>query len=215
MKTGFCKLILVAGLLFAGKQFGWTQGFVNLNFEAANIAGYSSGAIPATNAFPNWTVSPNYALYNTFSLSGNSISLLDTNSLYLPSPTIQGKFYVLLNSGNYPGTGIPISIGQTGQVPFAAQSITFWGSIGGLQITFNNQPLSFSTLGSTANYSIYGADISAFAGQTGQLLFTLPPYVGYATIDNIRFSSAPVPEPASFALAGLGTLLFSRLRRRN
>ncbi len=94
------------------------------------------------------------------------------------------------------------------------ESIEFWGDIGGLQITFDNQPLSFVVIGSTANYTIYGADISAFADQTGQLLFTLPPYVGNAELDNIQFSDQPIPEPSVVGLFALGGLLFGLRRKR-
>jgi hypothetical protein len=214
MKSGCFKIILVTGLLFAGKQFGWSQGFVNLNFEAASVPSQPTQIVNATNLFPGWVITPSYSVgYDDVSLTGASISIIDTNSYF--SSSIQGKYYALLVSANDQGYGIPISMGQTGQIPVSAKSITFWGDIGGLQITFNNQPLFFSSLGSTANYSIYGADISVLAGQTGQLLFTLPPYVGAATIDNIQFSSVPVPEPGGWALAALGTLLLSPLRRQN
>jgi hypothetical protein len=83
-----------------------------------------------------------------------------------------------------------------------------------MQITFNSQPLNFLVTGSSANYDIYTADISAYAGQTGQLLFTVPPYVNSAILDNIQFSSSPVPEPAALALAALGAGLLGCLRRR-
>jgi PEP-CTERM motif len=95
----------------------------------------------------------------------------------------------------------------------------FWGTAGGLQVTFNGQPLTFLTTGSTANYIIYTADISAYAGQTGQLLFADPYYTntqgGPASIDNIQFSSSSVPEPSAFALGALGTLLLGFRRWRN
>ena len=63
------------------------QGFVNLGFEAANLAGIPSGfEVPATNAFPFWTVSARYVLYNNFSLSGGSISIMSTNSHFTYPP---------------------------------------------------------------------------------------------------------------------------------
>ena len=109
------------------------------------------------------------------------------------------------------------AIGQTGQIPFSAKSLTFWGTIGGMQATFNGLPIDFIVTGSTANYTIYSADISAYAGQTGQLLLTDPYYGnalgGPATIDNIQFSSTAVPEPCAFALAALGGLLLGFRRR--
>ena len=99
------------------------------------------------------------------------------------------------------------AIGQTGTIPITTQSLTFIANFNGtLQITFNNQPIDYLVTGSTANYAICSADISAYAGQTGQLLFTAP-YKNYAMLDNIQFSSTAVPEPSEFALDALGALL--------
>jgi hypothetical protein len=43
----------------------------------------------------------------------------------------------------------------------------------------------------------------------------MPPYVASATLDNIYFSSFPVPEPSIFALAALGgVLLVWRAKRK-
>ena len=58
----------------------------------------------------------------------------------------------------------------------------------------------------------------AYAGQTGELLFTDPSFLGFqggpAIIDNIQFSSNPLPEPSELALAALGTLLLGFRRWR-
>jgi len=195
-----------AAFLIGGTCYG--QGFVNLNFESANVSGYSVGsAIPASKAFPGWTVSANYVYYDNISLSGDSVSIIDAND---PAsyPPLQGKYFALLvaATSTYPNYG-PISISQTGEIPASAESITFWGEDTGLQVTFAGQPLTFSAIGTTPNYTIYEADISAFAGQTGQLLFTAAPFSGGGQIDNIQFSSSPVPEPGALALAGIGAAL--------
>ena len=198
-----------------GNQLGFAQGFVNMDFEDANNLGTpaSFNQISAADAFPGWTVTARYIFYDNVSLSGGSVSIFDSNPPYSAAP-IQGTYFVYLAGVNVPGYDIPISLGQTGQIPSSAKSITFWGNDEGMQITFNGQPLSFSTIGSTANYSIYGADISAFAGQTGQLLFTVPPLTGSDNLDNIQFSSSSVPEPSEFALSALGGLLLGFLRWR-
>jgi len=65
---------LVALLANAGT--GFAQGFMNLNFEAANTSSYaSSGFIPTNNAIPGWTIymeSTYYPIvaYNTIALAG-------------------------------------------------------------------------------------------------------------------------------------------------
>ena len=206
--------IAQALILMIGIKFGSAQGFVNLDFEGAQIAGNVSGnRIDSTNAFPGWTVNAYLVYYDDISLSGGSISIFDTNAPTSFSP-IQGTYYAFLASGNYPGTGQPISLGQTGTIPSWARSINFWGDIGGMQVTFGGQSLNFVLTGSFANYNIYTANISSYANQTGELLFTMPPYVLSATLDNIYFSSFPVPEPSVFALGTLGGGFLVWLTRR-
>ena len=211
MKT---KITLL--LLLVGGHVAFSQGFVNLNFEDADLTGYSVGdEVPSSNAFPGWTINAAFVLYDNFSLSGESISLIDTNpaAYWEAFSTIQGNYFMFFVSANYPGTGVPTSVGQIGTIPPWAQSITFWGSIGGMQVTFDGNPLYFSAIGSGSSYTIYGADISAYANQTGELLFTLPPYVGNASLDNIQFSSTAVPEPSTLALSAFGGLLVVWRRR--
>jgi hypothetical protein len=210
MKFGF-KILIVLLILSSNGQ---SQGFANLDFESAIITNSSYGAISANDAFPGWTVNAHLVYYDDISLSGESASIVDTNPPTSFSP-IQGKYYAILTSGNYPGTGQPISIGQTGTIPSWAQSIIFWGNIGGMRVTFAGQSLNFLITGNTANYNIYTADISSYTNQNGELLFTMPPYVASATLDNIYFSSFPVPEPSIFALAALGgVLLVWRAKRK-
>ncbi|MDR3459668.1 MAG: hypothetical protein P4N60_19740 [Verrucomicrobiae bacterium] len=200
MKTKIALFILLA----VG-QIGFTQGFVNLNFESAQIKNLTGNQIPAANAFPSWTVNAPYIYYDDLSLSGQSISICDQNSPIFPSQ-IQGNYYALLTSANVQN-GVSISLGQNGTIPLGTESMTFWGNFGGLQISFAGQALTFSETGSTANYNIYKADVSQFAGDSGQLLFSLPPFVGNATLDNIQFSSSPVPEPGELTLMVLGMAL--------
>jgi hypothetical protein len=209
-------LVKALVLLFAASSAPAQSTFQNVDFESADLTEYLPGnTVPAANAFPGWTVNATYILYDGSSLSGEAIGIYDTND---PSKiSIQGTYYAGFGPGNssFGGTNT-ISLGQTGTIPLGTHSITFWGEIAGLQITFAGQPLAFSQIGSTANYNIYGADISAFAGQTGQLLFSAPPFTHPANLDNIQFSPSQVPEPETFALSALGALLLLApvLRRR-
>ena len=207
MKTILKKIGLI-GLITLLRWEGKSQGFINLNFESANLTGYpQTSPVPAANAFPGWTVNAQYIIYDDASLGGASISIMDANG-YPPYP-IQGNYFAFLASGNESDTDFSISLSQTGAIPLGMQSMTFWGNIGGLQITFAGQSLAFSETGSTANYNIYTADVSAFAGQSGQLLFSLPAYVNSATLDNIQFSTSPVPEPSTLCLTVLGGIAFA------
>ena len=209
----FVSAIFSVVALLMGNQPGFAQGFVNLDFEAANVPSSYTFSANAAEILPDWTVIAPYVSYDDPSLSGNSISIMDANG-YPPHP-IQGVYFAFLSSGNTPGTGVTISLSQNGTIPLGTESMTFWGNIGGLQITFDGQSLAFSELGSTANYNIYGANVSQFAGDSGQLLFSLPAYDGSAALDNIQFSPSPVPEPSTLALCALGGLLLvvSRSRR--
>ena len=220
MKTKFlasaflllCKLVLA-------------QGFVNLNFEQSTIVSSSPSAGGAydsgTANVAGWTVFcdglENYAggmtvNYNLLTLDAPCVALEGTNFPSIPS--IQKKYSLWLFGGDFIGTN-GVYIAQTGQIPNTAQSLTYWGlNYNNLVITFNGQLLSFNTISNTANYTIYGTDVSAFAGQTGELRFTAPwsqigssVLAGSGIVDNIQFSSSPVPEPSGFLLIGLGLWL--------
>jgi hypothetical protein len=219
-------------LLLASALSGFAQGFVNLDFENAALVSdpaspYYPNAIYASGAIPGWTafiggVSQTDIFYNTQPLSNAGVCLFGTNGSYQP---IQGSYFVILQGSYNPNPNAPLytnsaAIGQTGLIPITAQSLVFWGNInvGGpilnnLGITFNGQNIAFSTIGSGANYLIYSADISTFAGQSGQLLFNVP-FNGNVGLDNIQFSSTPVPEPGVLALFALGGLLLG-FRRWN
>jgi len=201
-------LILWLAIVSAG-FIAQAQGtFQNLGFESANVSGYPPGGIPATNAIPGWTAylgqfQSTQMLYNTVSLGSPAISIHDAASSYLP---ILGNYSVILQS-TPGGPSLTSSVGQIGQIPSSAMSLIFYGS--SLQVSFNGQPLAITQLGSSPAYSILGADISAFGGQTGELKFSLPNFSfgAMSYLDNIQFSNQPIPEPSVLGLLALGALL--------
>jgi hypothetical protein len=198
--------VLIVSLSFS--SLGFAQGFVNLDFETAIIStNHNPGGNTYTALLAGWT--PSNIPFNSVNLDSPGINLEGTNNPVGPV-AIQGEYSIFMQGGSSfsPDTN-GASISQTGQVPVVAQSITYWGSA--LQVTFNGQMLSFNAIGSGPNYTVYGADISAYAGQTGTLVFTTP-WLSAGLLDNIQFSSSPVPEPGELALVAFSALLFGYRR---
>ena len=203
------------------------QHFQNLNFEKANPVVDPGGnpypyAVTAASALPSWTVylgtiQQTDVLQNLFTLGQASVDVLGPN--YQESgggySTIDGNYSVLLQAGNLPGSPalVGASIAQTGLVPLGSQSLQFDAITSpSFSVSFDGNNLSPVVLGEGPNGStLYGADISAFAGQNGTLEFTALFSDSGASnfeLDDIAFSSSAVPEPNSFALSAMGGLLF-------
>jgi hypothetical protein len=218
MKLNRLLWVILGVQLLAGVHEVRCQGtFRNLDFESATppfvpiLAGvYSS------NAIPGWTPyfgeeTPPFVYYNSVSLGGAAVSLHGPGSTIRPP---QGLYAVLLQGSTVFQSSAAIA--QVGVVPQDAQSLSFFLSHNwGLDLTFGSQPIPIVQIASRSNYVIVGADISAFAGQAGELRFTVPPNNGNL-IDNIQFSTEPlVPEPSVFGLTALGCVFAAwRLLRR-
>jgi len=193
--------------------------FQNLDFEQANIVplgGSDTNEVEASAALPGWTVylggsSVNYVLYDTVSLGSPAVSIQD--SLSPVAQPLQGSYSVVLQHSGIDST--TAGIGQTGQLPQNAASITFYvANYQTLQLTFAGNSIPLVQLGTTANYSVYGGNIAPYAGQTGELLFTdIANNSQPMELDNIQFSSS-VPEPSAFGLFALGSLFFGLRRWR-
>jgi hypothetical protein len=200
------KLMTLSTIFLAAAQAGYAQGFINLNFETATISG-GTATVPGwkVNTFNYVNGDTNSIPYNNIALDSPSVNLEGTDSPIPSVWAIQGNYSIFIQGGSRfsPDTN-GASIWQTGQILAGSQSLTWWGD--SMNVSFGGQSLSIMVLGSTPNYTIYGADISAFAGQTGQLVFSVP-WQTSSMLDNIQFSSSPVPEPSTFALTALGGLL--------
>jgi hypothetical protein len=211
MKLRF--IIAAAVVLILGQRFCSAQGFVNLNFEAANVLGFSPGSIPATNGIPGWTgyigsTSTDIILFNTVSLGDAAISLQGPGSL---EPILQGNYSVLFQSSFGGATGAAIA--EIGQIPINAASVVFFErNFGSFVVTFAGQTIPLVKIGNGTGYDIVSGDISSFAGQTGELRFSTAPNSSGGILDNIQFSSSSIPEPTEFAFVGLSGL-FVGVRR--
>lgn len=207
MKSKTQKKLFVVLALFLSRLIGFSQGFVNLDFESPNLPLVPdlAGFVPIANALPGWTgyVGGNQiggVVYNNISIGTPIISFHGPGSL---SPVLQGSYSVRMQP--FSSTA---AIAQMGTVPSTAQSLRFYAT-GSFVASFAGQSIPLSNLGSTSTYTIYGGDISGFAN-----LFGLLQFQGGGTLDNILFSNQPIPEPSTLGLFGLGTLFLGwRLRR--
>ena len=224
-----CGLVLLA---LAVVRPALAQGtFQNWDFEAAfpNIQPDSPrGQYPVTTTLPGWTVyygvgqhtsSPQSQMgYQFISLGQTFVSLLSTGGPSTTFTRIDGRYSVLLQGGV---TASDASIRQTGLVPAQTQSLLFKSAYdvngGPLMLSLNGQNIPFYAMGAGTNYTLFGGDVSAFAGQTATLGFSAPQ--GYSAnnnwnLDDISFSPNPIPEPGVLAFFCAGALVVAVCRRK-
>ena len=212
MKLNIHRNIFIIVLLCFLEQAGFSQGFVNLNFESP-IPPLPSGPafMPITNALPGWTgyiggEQVAEVVYNSRALDGAGISLHSPTSSLQP---IQGNYSVLLQGARF--SSASAAIAQLGQITSSINSLFFLAQNSTLQVTFAGQLIPYFQVNQTDNYMTFAADISSFAGQTGELRFTAPQN-SFSFLDGVRFSSTVVPEPSIYSLLGCGVLLFGAAR---
>lgn len=194
--------------------------FSNLDFEDViqPLVYVIDYRVPLTNALPGWSeylggASYDLVVYNKITIGGGSVCLQGPGSL---EPILQGNYSVVMQGTDYV-LGPTFAIGQTGQIPITAKALQFWAyELRGLEVSFNDHQLPYVAIENGTEHTVYGVDISPYAGQTGELLFTAPPK-SWAYLDNIQFSSEPftVPEPGTVSLFALGAIaLVGRLALR-
>jgi hypothetical protein len=219
----FACLVVVS---FALSRNVFGQDFVNLNFEQSTVvsSNYDDlfGFYYGTANVPGWTgyTGTNQVttiLYNSPTLGSAGISVVG------PAFTdIQGQFTLLLQPGQRPQAGfdgqfVGASMSQSGLVPAFAQSLQFKAQTSsGFSVSLGGQTLSLVQLGTGANYTLYGADISSFAGEVETLTITALPLSEAAPnyFDSIVFSPSAVPEPSTSSLFGICILFLCwRMKR--
>jgi len=211
------------------------QAFQDLDFELANpVAGQGDPGGTATSAssLPGWNVSmgatPQTFVYqNTLTLGLGSVDLLGPG--YAAAGTqgpgnagvMDGRYTLFLQAGSPLGRGAA-TIDQVGTIPLGDVTIEWkqwdWSPAATLMsVTFGGNALTPVVMGSGANYTLYGADVTGYSGQTADLQFSAqwdngtPSWVG---LDDISFSpTAVVPEPNIAVLGMMGGVVFA-LRRR-
>jgi hypothetical protein len=211
--TARILFLITAALFITGASIHAQQAFQNLNFESANpvivqYSPYYPNVVTAASALPDWTVTiggvaQSQVFYNDPSTGTTWVSLVGPHDPY--GNAIDGNYSVLLQ-----GFATASAISQTGLIPVGTQSLLFEGQPGygspTLNVLVGTQSVPFVAVG----YGLYAADISAWAGQTEQLTFSVPMNSLSWEIDDISFSATSVvPEPKIVALSALGGLMLA------
>jgi hypothetical protein len=214
--------VILLGIFLSAVDSTLAQGFINMDFEDSIVA--NPGQFGATGQVPGWTEyngfgDSNYSggttlIYNDRPVDDPGVCLEGSDSFI---PAIDGQYSIFLFGGDVFTSGA--AIGQTGQIPLGTQSIEFLATTDDLQVSFNGNPIPVAQIGSGSGYITMGGDISTYAGQTGQLLFFAPTGSDSqevdSMLDDIQFSSMPVPEPKDFTLGAIGLGLAVFRRRKN
>jgi hypothetical protein len=98
------------------------------------------------------------------------------------------------------------SIFQTALIPLTSQSLIYLGATA-IQVAFNGQTLSPIAIGNGAGYTVWGVDVSTYAGQSGELRFTAP-WHSTGILDEIQFSTMVIREPSVLGFWGMCILFF-------
>jgi len=227
MKLSLLILVLTFATLSAHAQ----GTFQNLNFEQANPVSAGDpdnpNAVTPASALPGWSGSIDgtpvtEVLFNDITIGAASIDILGPGWNFNNPGIIDGNYTVFLQT--FISSEGEVSLSQNGTVPANAESLQFsaWSqySPANLSVSFagNNLSLVALSAGTSASgqpYTVYGASLAPYAGQTGQLDFTAfaATQPGQIELDDISFSTQAVPEPSPFVLSGIGGLLFALYRR--
>jgi len=206
------------------------QTFQNLDFEQANPVidpgYYPPYGVTAASALPAWTVYVGTVLQtgvlqNVTTEGTAAVEIFGGNYPATASQpgSLDGRYSAFLEAGFNPqNTSVLLSasIAQTGTIPDGSESMQFevWQSLPyNSAVSFGGHDLAPVVVATTATYTLYGANIAPYAGQTGQLEFTstMPTEPGLTEfgIDDITFSTTAIsPEPGIIALTAIGGLLF-------
>lgn len=221
----YLHLMLTCGLGLAAVSEALSQTAIqNLGFEDAQVIPlpYDPHLIWAAPALPGWTcyLGTNqvpYVGYDTEALDSARVGLISAHYPGVPARVVTGQYCAALQAGialdgnGNPYCCVPSAIAQTGEIPSAARSILFKGTVP-FSVSLGGTAIPLVVYSAQPTFKWYAGDVSQFAGQTCELRFTCSVHIGY--LDAIRFRSEPIPEPGVSCLLLTGLWLL-RLRVRD
>lgn len=215
MNTRAAAVIIVLALSVGVAKRALAQGsFGNLDFESATfvpIPGDPNGRVEFAAALPGWTGyingQPQTALIpNGIPIGPVPVPFISVMTAQPGSVVLQGSYTLAYSSGfDSLGNVIPVALAQTGQVPAASQSLRFLAAFRPAVLLDGNSMSPVALGAGPSQTTLFGIDISSFAGRTVELRFQ--PGLGFTYLDDIQFSNQPIPEPSVFGLVALGALL--------
>ncbi len=226
MKNLVCLIGLLAATLSAS---GVSLIVPNGSFENGTLPSNPPSFPPETLdpavALPKWNISGSPLYYQSVQLGGPVIALLTL-------PASDGTNSIFLQAG-FGGATNPVSIWQILTIPPAMKSITFQskeaydpnfyppGYYLALLVSAAGTPVVPNYISTDASgFKTFAIDVTPYAGTSVELKFSVDPMGnlgngGAYSIDNIRYTTSPVPEPGALTLLGIGVVVCGLYLRAN
>jgi len=217
-----CIIISLYALILSG--VGFSQGIPNGSFENGVLPSSSSGltTLDPIVALPSWNISGSPLFFPDGPLGGPVVAITPTAIF----PASNGTNSVYLQTG-FGGATTPVSLWQSLSIPLNVKTITFQ-SRAPYDPNFYPPgyylPLLVSAAGFTvtptylltdvSGFQTFGIDVTPYLGTSMELRFSviLSGSLGGGgawQIDNIRYSTNPVPEPDVLTLLSFGGLILA------
>lgn len=186
MKSHIRRLAMVAASLFLMISFNATPSSA---LNLVNNGDFETGDLNG------WTTNGTYISVGTAGFESAYAAILGTN----------------YNLGYLSQSGIPTIIGQNYQLSYILASSG--GIVNQFQASVNGNRLFESLNNGSHPYEVYTFDFIADSALT-ELVFAERNDPGGFLLDNVTLELAPIPEPSTLLLLGVGLLGASFLRKR-
>lgn len=207
-----------------------THVFTNLDFESARIpSGAQPGSsVPMGMAFPGWSMGgqsngfPIVKLDVSYdsSFSTYNVSIYDSHATDGIVP-LQGNYSaVVVTGGSQP---LSMELSETGMIPIGTKSVLVEAASSLPGVPLKIEVAAFPSgsgpfpaimavpLQTTPTYTVYGCDVSAFAGLTSSITLDFGSGPGdpldKIEVDDVMFSPNAIPEPGTGSLLITGSVL--------